>query len=185
VIGVRFGVALSLILSIAALAIGVAALMGNIRDKGEVRGRLVQTRITNELTGDPVEFPLDGFFMTPDGSGQVQALYAYPPGFFGDVRGCKLVWQAQAVVSSDTAIAGPGLFTDPCSGAHFDRAGTLIDGPADRDLDRFPMTPEPDGFLVDTRTLLCGPNLPAAEATDAPTATATPESPATCGRAGE
>jgi hypothetical protein len=178
VIGVRIGVALSLIVGIAALGIGVAALMGNIRDHGETHGRLVQTRITNELTGDPVEFTTDGFFMAPDGSGEVHALYAYPPGFFGNVRGCKLVWQASAIVGS----AGPGLFTDPCSGAHFDRDGALVDGPADRDLDRFPMTPEPDGFLVDTRTLLCGTNLPVAAATDAPTATPTPESPATCQR---
>ncbi|MBF6600734.1 MAG: hypothetical protein IVW36_09520 [Dehalococcoidia bacterium] len=181
-IGTRIGVALALVLSIAALGVGVAALMGTIRDNGAPGGRLVQTRITNELTGDPVEFAADGFFMTSDGSGRVAALYAYPPGYFGDVRGCKLVWQPLAVVSSASGTAGPGLFTDPCSGARFDRTGTLVTGPADRNLDRFPMTPEPDGFLVDTRTLLCGANLPVADAADAPTATPTPETPATCAR---
>ena len=161
---VRIGVALSLLVSIAALAVAVAALIGNIRDGDPSAGRLVQTRITNRLTGDPVEFLLDEFYMTADGNGHVNALYAYPPGFTGSIRGCQVVWQRDATVMSSGRVAGPGLFTDPCSGAHFDRDGELVDGTADRGLDRFAMTPEPDGLMVDTRTLLCGPPATRAEA---------------------
>ena len=100
-------------------------------------------------------------------------------GFFGENRGCKVVWQAQAQTLVSGKNYGPGLFTDPCSGAHFDRTGALVDGPADRDLDYFPMTPEPDGFLVDTRTLLCGdaPVPQVGSSTPQPTATPTPSSP--------
>src|SRR5574338_643980 len=147
-------------LAIAALAVGGSALVADLRDDGAAGGRLVQTRISNKLTGDPVLFPLDDFYMTPDGAGRVNAIYIHPPGFFGHNRGCKVVWQADAVVPLSGRRAGPGLFTDPCSGAHFDRTGSLVNGSADRALDRFPMTPEPDGFLVDTRVLLCGDNLP-------------------------
>jgi len=180
-IGVRAGVALALVVAIAALAVGAAALVGTVRDNGPATGRLVQTRITNRLTGDPVLFSLDGFYMSPDVEGRVNALYVYPPGYFGHNRGCKVVWQGDAVAFSGAVRVGPGLFTDPCSGAHFDRTGALIDGSADRALDRFAMTPEPDGFLVDTRVLLCGENLPH-DAVDV-TPTPTPEEPAHCDRA--
>ncbi|MHB8376551.1 MAG: hypothetical protein ACYDEB_06295 [Dehalococcoidia bacterium] len=178
-ISVRTGVAIAIVLSIAALAVGVAALMQDVRGGGPTHGRLVQTRITNTLSGDPVRFALDRFYMSPEGNGHVVALYEYPPGFFGHTRGCPLVWQRDAVVVAGTTTYR-GLFTDPCSGAHFDRSGKLVDGPADRDLDRFPMTPEPDGMLVDTHTLLCGDNLPNAAAGVTPTPT--PATPARCPR---
>ena len=180
-IGVRLGVAFTLVLALAALAVGGAALVGNIRGDGSETGRLVQTRITNRLTGDPVLFLLDDFYMTPDGEGHVLALYVYPPGFFGHNRGCKVLWQHDATALQGGRRFGPGLFTDPCSGAHFDRTGALIDGSADRALDRFAMTPEPDGFLVDTHVLLCGENLPNGAADVTPTPT--PEEPAHCARA--
>ena len=173
----RTGAAVAIVLSIVALAVGLAALMQDVRGGGPAHGRLVQTRITNQLTGDPVRFALDHFYMSPDGRGHVVALYEYPPGFFGHTRGCPLVWQGDAVVVAG-AKTYRGLFTDPCSGAHFDRSGTLVNGPADRNLDYFAMTPEPDGMLVDTRTLLCGDNLPdhAADVTPTPT----PATPARC-----
>ena len=174
---VRIAVALSLLVSIAALAVGVAALIGNVRNGDAAPGRLVQTGITNRLSGDPVEFRLDDFYMTSDGSGRVNALYAYPPGFSGSVRGCTVVWQPDATVVAGGRVLGPGLFTDPCNGAHFDRAGQLVDGAADRGLDRFAMTPEPDGLVVDTHTLLCGP---APEGSGAVTPTATPTVASKC-----
>ncbi|HEX5478891.1 MAG TPA: hypothetical protein VFY79_04145 [Dehalococcoidia bacterium] len=177
-ITVRIGVALSLLIAIAALAVAVLSLMGDIRSNNDADGRVVQTGITNRLTGDPVEFSLDDFFMSPDGEGQVNALYAYPPGFSGSIRGCKVVWQRDATVVADGRVVGPGLFTDPCTGAHFDSGGNLIDGAADRGLDRFAMTPEPEGLMVDTRTLLCGPSVAPASNTEA---TATP-TPVTCKR---
>ncbi len=175
----RIGVAVAIALALASLAIAVVAFTSTVRDDKPRPGRLVQTRITDRLTGGPVPFPLDDFMMSPDGAGHVAALYAYPPGFFGHARGCKVVWQSDAIIQAPDGTHGPGLFTDPCSGARFDRTGALISGSADRGLDRFAMTPEPDGFLVDTRTLLCGPEANARGAT----ATPTPESPATCARA--
>jgi hypothetical protein len=181
VIGVRLGVAFALVVAVAGLALGGAALVGTIRDDGSPSGRLVQTRITNRLNGDPVLFSLDDFYMSPDGEGRVHALYLYPPGYFGHNRGCKIVWQADATALDGARRIGPGLFTDPCSGAHFDRTGALINGSADRALDYFAMTPEPDGFLVDTQKLLCGDNLPNEAAGMTPTPT--PETPARCDRA--
>jgi hypothetical protein len=183
VIGTRIGVAVAIVLALAALAIGVVAFTTSIRGDDSGPGRVVQTRVTNKLSGDPVSFPLDGFVMISDGKGGVLALYVYPPGFFGHARGCTVVWQASATVQTPDGTAGPGLFTDPCSGAHFDRTGALVDGPADRGLDRFPMTPAPDGFLVDTHELLCGP-APASRSAGA-AATPTPESPAKCKRAAD
>lgn len=180
-IGVRLGVALAIVLAVGALAVGGAALVGDIRGNDTATGRLVQTRITNKLSGDPVLFPLDDFYMAPDGAGHVRALYVYPPGFFGHNRGCKVIWQSDATALDGARRFGPGLFTDPCSGAHFDRTGALVNGSADRALDWFAMTPEPDGLLVDTHVLRCGDNLPNTAADVTPTPT--PEEPARCDRA--
>jgi hypothetical protein len=152
VISVRLGLAVSLVLSIAAVALGVTAVMSTIRDEREKPGRLVQTRITNAFDGDPQSFPLDDFFVSRAAGGELRALYAYPPGFFGHMRGCKVVWSSTEVVSGRT-----GAFVDPCGGARFGRDGTLLSGPADRGLDYFELEPSVEGMIADTRTLYCGP----------------------------
>jgi hypothetical protein len=123
--------------------------------------------MTNEYIGSPVWFPLDDFFVGPDSRGYVRAFYAYPPGYFGHQRGCKMIWDQAATIAPDPggAVAGPGLFIDPCGGARFNRDGTVVSGPADRNLDEFLLTPAVDGFIVDTKTLYCGAPLPSAPAT--------------------
>jgi hypothetical protein len=175
----RIAVTVSLLVSLAALTLGVVAFTRTVRDHSDTPGRLVQTRMNNDYTGAPVAFPLDDFFVGPDTSGRVRAYYAYPPGFFGHQRGCKMIWDQSATITANGGrTAGPGLFVDPCGGARFSRDGVLVAGPADRNLDEFQLSPAVDGFIVDTRKLYCGAPLPSAPATpeadDAtPTETAT------------
>ena len=169
----RTGAALAVVLSIAALAIGVVAFMSTVRDDSEKPGRLVQSRLTNEYAGQPVYFPIDDFFVGRDSEGHTRAFYVYPPGYFGHTRGCKVVWDSAATVDTEKGRAGPGLYVEPCGGAHFDRDGDLVSGPADRGLDEFATQPGVEGVIVDTRKLYCGPNyVPAPTQTPAP-ATAT------------
>jgi len=173
VIRARIAVTVSLLVALAALTLGIVAFMRTVRDHSDITGRLVQTRMTNEYKGAPVPFPLDDFFVGPDSRGDVRAFYAYPPGYFGHQRGCKMIWDQAATIAPDRggAVAGPGLFIDPCGGARFNRDGILVSGPADRNLDEFLLAPAVDGFVVDTKTLHCGALLPSA-----PSAPATPES---------
>jgi len=192
VIRARVAVTVAVLLSLAALALGVVAFTRTVRDHSDTPGRLVQTRMNNDYVGAPVSFPLDDFFVGPDRSGRVRAFYAYPPGYFGHQRGCKMIWDQTATIVSDRGLgsAGPGLFVDPCGGARFNRDGLLVAGPADRNLDEFLLSPAVDGFIVDTKTLYCGAPLPSpsetpesgdATPTPAPTATPGPED-RTCDR---
>ncbi len=169
----RVGAALAVVFSIAALAIAVVAFMSTVRDDGEKPGRLVQTRLTNEYAGQPVHFPLDEFFAGIDSAGHIRAFYVYPPGHFGHDRACKILWDNAVVVDTEKGRAGPGLYLEPCGGAHFNRDGELVWGPADRGLDEFATQAGVEGVIVDTRTLFCGPiYVPPPTATPAP-ATAT------------
>jgi hypothetical protein len=184
VISARLGVAVALLLAVAGVAIGTTAFFAAERKTGDITGRLVQSRATNEYDGPPLAFPLDDFYIGRGTDGVLHAFYAYPPGYFGHVRGCKLVWDSIGTVA--TPRAGPGLYVDLCGGARFDKDGKLVSGPADRNLDYFATTPAVEGLLVDTRTLYCGSPLKteattvAGEAT--PTPTSTPETPVTCER---
>lgn len=132
--------------------------MSTVRDDSEKPGRLVQSRLTNEYTGQPVPFPLDDFFAGIDGVGHIRAFYTYPPGYFGHDRGCKIIWDNTAVVDTDKGRVGPGLYLEPCGGSHFNRDGELVSGPADHGLDEFRTQAAVDGVLVDTRKLICGPD---------------------------
>lgn len=152
----RTGAALALLLSICAVALGVVAFMATIRDDGPTTGRLVQTRLTNSYDGGPVQFPVDDFFAARDSDSHIRAYYAYPPGYFGHTRGCKVVWDGAATIDGPKGKAGPGLYIDPCGGARFDRDGELVFGPADRGLDYFGTMAGVEGVIVDTRKLICG-----------------------------
>jgi hypothetical protein len=180
------GLAVALVLSVAALAAGVTALFAARRTTSDITGRLVQSRATNEYGGPPLAFPLDDFFIGRGSDGVLHAFYAYPPGYFGHERGCKIVWFADAKVETSTGTAGPGLYVDPCGGARFDRDGQLVAGPADRNLDFFATEAAVEGTVVNTQRLYCGSTLlsaitPAAGEAS-PTPTATPEQPPTCER---
>ena len=155
----RIGAALALVLSVVAVALAVAAFMATIRDDSPTIGRVVQTRLTNDYTGAPAQFPVDDFFAGRDSAGVIRAYYVYPPGYFGHVRGCKIIWDPTAVVDGAGGRAGPGIFIDPCGGARFDRDGALVFGPADRGLDFFGTSAGVDGVIVDTRKLYCGEQL--------------------------
>jgi hypothetical protein len=167
-IGTRLAVALALALSVAAVALGVYAVFASWRDDDDPPGRAVQTRLTRDFQGEPLVFPLDDFYASRGADGRLYALYVYPPGYFGHVRGCRVIWDGSAVTSVDGRSFGPGLFIDPCGGARFARDGALISGPADRGLDRFPTSAGIEGTVVDTHELLCGPVVPT------PTPTASP-----------
>jgi hypothetical protein len=130
---------------------------------------LVQTRVTASFDGDPFAFPVDDFFVSRDGEGAMHALYAYPPGFYGHMRGCKVIWSPTENIGSGSGLVG--AFVDPCGGARFARDGSLVAGPADRGLDYFTMSAGVEGMIADTRTLFCGPAFAPPDAP--PTATAT------------
>jgi hypothetical protein len=179
-ISTRFGVVVSLLLAVAALALAIVAFMSTVRDDGPIRGRLVQSQITNEYDGAPVVFTIDDFFIGRGTDSVLHAFYVYPPGYYGHARGCKIVWDPAATVATVATPAGPqgpGLFVDPCGGARFTRDGKLVSGPADHDLDFFATSAAVDGTVVDTRRLLCGAGIvsSATPAEDEPTATPTPE----------
>lgn len=157
VISTRVGASIAVLLSIAAVALSVVAFMSTIRNDGAVPGRLVQSRLTNDYTGQPVLFPLDEFFVGRDSEGHIRAFYTYPPGYFGHMRGCKVVWDNLAVIDTEKGRVGPGLYVEPCSGARFDRDGLLVYAPADRGLDYFATQAGIEGVIVDTRKLYCGP----------------------------
>jgi hypothetical protein len=181
-ISTRVGAAVAILLALAALALAIVAFMANVRDDGPTPGRLVQTRLTNEYDGPPQAFVVDDFFIDRGSDGRLHAWYAYPPGFFGHSRGCKIIWDPTATIDTARGVAGPGLFVDPCGGARFNADGELVIGPADRNLDEFATSAAVDGTLVDTRKLLCGSPLPS-DATPTASATATPTAlPATCER---
>lgn len=151
--------------------------MSTVRDDSVKPGRLVQSRLTNEYTGQPVLFPLDEFFAGADSAGHIRAFYTYPPGYFGHARGCKIVWDNAAVVDTEKGRVGPGLYLEPCGGSHFNRDGELVSGPADHGLDEFTTQAGVEGVFVDTRKLFCGPNYvpptPAPATATAQAATAT------------
>jgi len=182
----RFGVALALVLAIAGIAIGTVGFFAAERKTGDITGRLVQSRATNEYDGPPLSFPLDEFFIGRGSDGVLHAFYAYPPGYFGHDRGCKIVWDAAATVAapSPTPAAGPGLYVDPCGGARFNRDGKLISGPADRNLDYFATSAGVEGTIVDTRQLFCGSAIvvPETPVAGESTPTPTPEGPEKCER---
>ena len=156
VVSSRVGASIAVVLSIGALTLAIVAFMSTVRDDSVHPGRLVQSRLTNEYTGEPVLFPLDDFYVGRDSDFHIRALYIHPPGYYGHDRGCKVVWDNTATMETEKGRVGPGLYLEPCGGSHFDRDGLLVSGPADRGLDSFATLPAVDGVVVDTRRLICG-----------------------------
>jgi hypothetical protein len=180
VISTRFGLAVTLVLSVVAVALAIVAFMSTIRDPKEQPGRMVQTRINNSYAGDPISFPIDDLFVSRDGDGMLHALYAFPPGFYGHMRGCRVIW-----APAEPGIDGvDGLFVDPCGGARFARDGRLLSGPADRGLDYFTLTPAVEGMVADTRTLYCGVAYEPPQVAPSPSVEATEQPALAAGTAG-
>jgi hypothetical protein len=177
VIGTRTATALAFLLSIVGVAVGVTAIALSLRDDGDDTSNLLQTRI-DRVDGDPIPFPLHDFYLSGDSQGVPRALYMYPPGYYGHVRGCKVVWLADDSVEVDGRAVGPGLFVDPCGGARFERDGRLVAGPADRGLDWFSTRTEIGGAVVDLDRLQCGsPGRTDVPVIPAPSATIPPNTP--------
>ncbi|MGD9891660.1 MAG: hypothetical protein AB7R89_17440 [Dehalococcoidia bacterium] len=124
----------------------------------------------------PISFALDDFYLMALESGEFVALYAYPPGYFGHVRGCRIRWEPDATFSALRPIGLPpgdelatpnpegpfepieatGLWVEPCGGSKWDSTRRYLFGPAPRDLDRFPVEVTDAGRIsVDTRRLQC------------------------------
>ena len=159
-IGTRSATAFALFLAICAVALGVTALALALQEDDEASSaQVVETRIAR-VDGDPVAFPLHDFYLSGDGEGRPLALYLYPPGYYGHVRGCRVLWVPSDTIQVDGLFAGPGLFVDPCGGARFDREGRLVAGDADRGLDYFRTYSELGGEVVDLQVLFCGPDGP-------------------------
>lgn len=173
-IGTRVATAFALLLGVAATAVAFTALMYALRDDGDAPGRLVETRLDASHEGFPVQFPLDDFFLSLDDDGRIHALYVYPPGHFGHMRGCRVIWDGGVSHEKEDGEITRGLFVEPCGGSRFMRDGALISGPAERGLDHFGLTPTPRGFVVDTNVLYCGPR-PLADPTPGATPTPIPE----------
>jgi plastocyanin len=121
----------------------------------------------------PIPFALDDFYLMPLEDGEFIALYAYPPGYFGHVRGCRIRWEPNAAyhayhagtgatpvpASQQTLVEATGLWVEGCGGAKWDARGQKLFGPAPRDLDRFPVERTAEGNIrVDTRRLQCSRN---------------------------
>jgi hypothetical protein len=150
-------------------------------DDGEP-GRFLQTRLNNAYDGAPIAFPLDDVYAVRGSDGRLHAYYAYPAGYYGQARGCRVVWVPDDVITTESGRYGPGLFVDPCGGARFDRDGAVVQGPAERGLDEFATVLDVPGIAVDTHTLYCGSDEPAvpgppAPATPAPAPSGTPSAP--------
>jgi hypothetical protein len=166
VISSRTGAALSLVISVLALGLGILAVMIALREDDDESGRMVQTRLSPS-DAEPALFALDEFYMSTGDDGKLRALYVYPPGYFGHSRGCRVEWRPFEAPPEGSD--RPGLFVDPCGGSQFDRSGALIFGPAERGLDEFRTEPGIEGLIVDTSVLYCGPQRdPASAATPEP-----------------
>jgi hypothetical protein len=113
------GAALALLIAIAALALAIVAFMSTIRDEKLKPGRLVQTRVNSDYTGGPVLFPVDDFYIGYNSDFDFRAWYVYPPGFYGHMRGCKVVWDSDAVVETGHGPEGPGLYVDSTETANW------------------------------------------------------------------
>ena len=164
----RLGTSVAIMLAIVAVGVALASLMDSVRDDEGRRGRMFNTGVPVSAANDAVLFAADEFYLVSDGEEGVRALYVYPPGYYGHIRGCRVVWDGRATADGASAT---GLFLDPCGGARFGRDGTLLAGPADRGLDYFEISRGVNGVVVDTNTLYCG----AAPANEDASPTATPE----------
>ncbi len=70
--------------------------------------------------------------------------------------GCTVPWKENEEVMGgppgpgDTAFAKEGRFHCPCHGSKYNRYGQIVDGPAPRPMDRFPIKIEGGKLVVDT-----------------------------------
>jgi hypothetical protein len=151
---------------LAGLALLVSATRGDTP-----RGRIVDAATRESyLIREPVLFALDDFFLVPLQDGSFVALYAYPPGNAGHVRGCRIRWEPTMTfeayqagtgatpvpIDQQMLVRATGLWHEGCHGSRWDARGQYLFGPAGRDLDRFPVRVLDDGRIrIDTRRLHC------------------------------
>jgi len=98
--------------------------------------------------GDPHDFPEGSVRYFPEGGlyvtsfeGRLSALYQKCPHL-----GCKVPFCATS-----------NQFECPCHGSVYNIKGEYLDGPAPRGMDRFPLRIENDQVVIDTGTLVEGP----------------------------
>lgn len=70
----------------------------------------------------------------------------------GPAHGCTVPWRPDFRFLSNI-----GWFREPCGGATFDATGHRVFGPAESDLDRFPVEVRDGNVYVDTSRLICQP----------------------------
>ncbi|HEX9122051.1 MAG TPA: ubiquinol-cytochrome c reductase iron-sulfur subunit [Actinomycetota bacterium] len=112
---------------------GQAGGFGGIVDAGSV---------SDYLQEGTVQYFLDGRFYVTQYQGGLRALYQKCPHL-----GCRVPY------CSDSQ-----RFECPCHGSVYNIIGEYVTGPAPRGMDRFPLKIEGDRVLVDTSSLVLGPN---------------------------
>ena len=123
----------------------------------DARGRTVQAMSTNYpkeyLEHWPVFFRLDNFYLTVEDD-EFVALYAFDPNPTSRRQGCIVEWLSDFEFQGRT-----GWFRDPCFGSTYDHSGKLASGPSPRDMDRFAVEIRAGYVYVDTRQVLCAPDV--------------------------
>jgi Rieske Fe-S protein len=70
--------------------------------------------------------------------------------------------ETDPVMPQDQSFADKGRFNCPCHGSLYDRYGQIVQGPAPRPMDAFPITVEGERLRVDTGKVITressGPN---------------------------
>src|SRR5437667_246857 len=102
-----------------------------------------------------------GVFFPPEKGRPLPGLYVtrVPEGFFAlywkcPHLGCTVPWAAQDPAmpgppdGGDQAFTDKGRFKCPCHGSIYNRYGQIIQGPAPRPMDRFPVKIESSGKIV-------------------------------------
>jgi plastocyanin len=158
---------------LAGVIVGVLAMAAvwMLRTRDDAPGRVVEAGPPEAYRHrEPILFALDDFYLMSLEGGEFVALYAYPPGYFGHVRGCRIRWEPDATyqgyhagtgatpapVSQQTLVEATGLWVEGCGGSKWDASGRRLFGPAPRDLDRFPVNLTAEGNIrIDTRRLQC------------------------------
>lgn len=109
-------------------------------------GGTITAATTSELKVGDVKALTDGkFYLARVPEGYIALWWKCPH------LGCTVPWkETDPVVESDKGFADKGRFNCPCHGSIYNRYGQIIQGPAPRPMDAFPVRIEGDKIRVDT-----------------------------------
>ena len=109
-------------------------------------GGIVSAGTVDELEVGEVKAVTDGkFYLVRVPEGFIALWWKCPH------LGCTVPWKENdPVMPGDTGFAQEGRFNCPCHGSIYNRYGQIIQGPAPRPMDRFPLTVEGGRIRVQT-----------------------------------